>query len=164
MFRLMRPREDTTVPLLKSQLYDEKSFFTAFARDLKSARHTIIIESPFITTRRLDWLYPMLESATKRGVRILINTRDPACHDDIMRQLAIDGINTLQTLGITVLYTGNHHRKLAMIDQEVLWEGSLNILSQNDSCEVMRRMKSPILVEQMIQFTGLAKWYTKGNL
>lgn len=164
MFSFERPRENATMPLLKSQLYDETSFFPAFARDLKLARHTIITESPFITTRRLDWLYPMLRSTTGRGVRILINTRDPTCHDWIMRQLAIDGINTLQTLGVTVLYTGNHHCKLAIIDEEVLWEGSLNILSQNDSCEVMRRMKSPILVEQMIQFTVLAKWSTKENL
>ena len=31
---------------------------------------------------------------------------------------------------------GNHHRKLAILDRKVLWEGSLNILSQTRSREI----------------------------
>jgi hypothetical protein len=38
----------------------------------------------------------------------------------------------LQKLGVQVLYTSGHHRKLAIIDREILYEGSLNIPSQND--------------------------------
>ena len=164
MFSTTRPHKDTTLPMLNSQLYNEQSFYAAFARDLKSARHSIIIESPFITTRRLDQLYLMFESATRRGVRILINTRNPESHETIMQEQTINDINMLQSLGIRVLYTSNHHRKLAIIDHGILWEGSLNILSQNDSCEVMRRMDSPELVEQMIKFTALTEWYTKDTL
>lgn len=64
----------------------------------------------------------------------------------------------MQDLGIEVLVTGGHHRKLAIIDDNVLWEGSLNILSQNDSCEVMRRIKSDVAANEMIRFTGIRKW------
>ncbi len=45
-----------------------------------------------------------------------------------------------------------------VVFDDVLWEGSLNILSQNDSCELMRRMKSPLAVEEMMRFTGAHKW------
>jgi hypothetical protein len=61
----------------------------------------------------------------------------------------------LQSIGVEVLYTGGHHRKLAIIDRQILWEGSLNILSQNESCEVMRRIESDELAMQMLQFTKL---------
>ncbi|HMT19521.1 MAG TPA: hypothetical protein PKD15_05805, partial [Candidatus Saccharibacteria bacterium] len=44
------------------------------------------------------------------------------------------------------------HRKLAMIDDYILWEGSLNMLSQNGSKEVMRRSVSKELCQQMMQF------------
>ncbi|HPF30831.1 MAG TPA: hypothetical protein PLO25_00775 [Candidatus Saccharibacteria bacterium] len=56
-----------------------------------------------------------------------------------------------------MLFTSGHHRKLVIIDG-ILWEGSLNILSQNDSCELMRRMQPEELVKEMLRFTGLKKW------
>ena len=36
-----------------------------------------------------------------------------------------------------------------------LYEGSLNILSQNDSCEIMRRIESTQLAWQMARFIGV---------
>ena len=48
-------------------------------------------------------------------------------------------IHTLQELDVTVLMAVGHHRKIAIVD-DILYEGSLNILSQNDSCELMRRI------------------------
>ena len=63
------------------------------------------------------------------------------------------------TLGIMVLYTGGNHRKIAILDREVLCEGSLNILSQNASCETMRRVESEMLTHQMLEFTGLTKFF-----
>lgn len=164
MFSPRRAHTNDAAALISSQLCDEQSFYEAFSRDIKSARTSIIIESPFVTARRLDLLYPILESALGRGVRIIINTRDPATHEPIMGEQAAQAIGILQALGATVLFTANHHRKLAILDHTVLWEGSLNILSQNDSCEVMRRIVSPELVKQMIQFTRLAEWYTQEQL
>jgi hypothetical protein len=64
----------------------------------------------------------------------------------------------MQDIGITVLYTVRHHRKLAIIDSEILWEGSLNILSQNDSCKIIRRIESEALVRQMARFVEADKW------
>lgn len=64
----------------------------------------------------------------------------------------------MQELGIEVLRTLGHQRKLAIIDDNVLWEGSLNILSQYDSCEVMRRIKSDVAVKEMVMFTKIKKW------
>lgn len=161
MFSLKSPLgSNTTTPLLGSQLYNEETFYKAFLDDIRSAKSLVIIESPFITLRRLGWLMPALRSARDRDVRVVINTRDPDQHDDMMRPQALSGIALLQGLGVTVLYTVNHHRKLAIVD-DTLWEGSLNILSQSDSCEIMRRTTSPQLVYQMIAFIGLGNWYNK---
>lgn len=161
MFKFKISRKQDALALLSSALYDEQSFFFAFLADVRKANSLIIIESPFITHRRLNLLYPTLEKAVRRGIRVIINTRDPAFHDGSMQQQAINGIQALQNKGVEVLYTSNHHRKLAIIDDRILWEGSLNILSQTNSCEVMRRSESAELVKQMIEFTGLKRWYTK---
>jgi hypothetical protein len=47
---------------------------------------------------------------------------------------------------------GNHHRKLAILDKKILWEGSLNILSQIYSREIMRRIDNQDLTLEMFNF------------
>ncbi len=160
---LLSQRAYDNSALVSSQLLNEEAFYVLFLRDIRLARRSIIIESPFITTRRLRLILHALKRARKRGVQIVINTRDPDTHIGSMRQQARDGVAWLQDLGITVIYTGNLHRKLAIIDHRILYEGSLNILSQSDSCEMMRRTNSAELVRQMIRFTNLRKWYKIAN-
>jgi hypothetical protein len=138
--------------LATSQLHDQKSFYAAFTRDLNKCRERCIIESPFITHKRMNALYPSFRRLTKRGVRIVINTRDPYQHEPCMQAEALDAIIEMQKLGAEVFYTTRHHRKLAIIDRHTLWEGSLNILSQNNSCEIMRRIESAQETSKMINF------------
>jgi len=145
--------------LLTSTLYDETTFHEKFTRDLKKCQHEAIIESPFVTSRRLNLLLPLLQKLKSRNVRITISTRDPEKHDDgHMRDSARRAISRLQHMGIHVLYTGGHHRKLAILDRKILYERSLNILSQNNSCEVMRRIESVQLAWQMARFVKIDKF------
>jgi hypothetical protein len=145
--------------LTGSQLYDQDNFYAAFLKDLNKCQHEVIIESPFITRRRFEMLLPIIEKLKKRRVRIVINTRNPLEGDeDHMRDGSLRAIARLQHIGVQVLFTGGHHRKLAILDRQILWEGSLNILSQNDSCEMMRRINSVQLAWQMTRFTGIDKF------
>ena len=155
MLGLLRRFQNPSPDLLSSTLYDEKTFYPAFLRDLNQCRELCILESPFITHKRMNALYPSFRRLTKRGVRVVINTRDPREHEYRMAAEAEEAISALQDLGVLVLYTNNHHRKLAIFDNCILYEGSLNILSQNDSCEVMSRIESMELTRQMTQFLKL---------
>lgn len=138
-----------------SKLFDNNSFYKAFERDLRHAKQSVIIESPFITSRRMDHLLPILIKLRRKGVRIVVNTRNPEEHNEEYAVQAENAVAAMQNIGVKVLYTVKHHRKLAIIDDEILWEGSLNILSQRDSCEVMRRTVSSSLVWQMTCFIKL---------
>jgi phosphatidylserine/phosphatidylglycerophosphate/cardiolipin synthase-like enzyme len=152
-------RQSTEAPeLLSSQLFDQNTTYPAILRDLANAKHEIVIESPFISPRRAEALYPSFRKAAKRGVLLIINTRHPDEHDGEYVHYAAEVITRLQEMGTKVLFTGGHHRKLAIFDRSVLWEGSLNLLSQTDSCEIMRRISSEVLAQEMIRFTGLDKY------
>lgn len=157
MFSFLK-RQAGQSDLTSSRLFNDETFYAAFQKDLQKCQHEVIIESPFITQRRLDVLMPTLRKLKARRVKIIINTRDPlACDDKYMREDAGRAISALQHMGVQVLFTGKHHRKLAILDRNILWEGSLNILSQNDSCEIMRRIESTPLAWQMIQFIDIDK-------
>ena len=147
-------------PATGSAVFNEKNFYAAIMKDLEKCGSELIIECPFITYRRLSQLLPVLNKLKARKVRIVINTRDPQAHDDERRRLdAHDALSKLQHMGIHVLFTGNHHRKLVIIDRRILYEGSLNVLSQSDSVEVMRRIESAKLAWEIVRFTCVDKYF-----
>jgi phosphatidylserine/phosphatidylglycerophosphate/cardiolipin synthase-like enzyme len=155
----LRKSQDTFPDLATSKLLNENTFYPAFLKDLNKCGSEVLIESPFITNRRLNMLLPTLEKLKSRKVRVVINTCDPEEHDDdFMRDDGRRAIASLQRRGIHVLYTGGHHRKLAIIDRHTLYEGSLNVLSQNNSREVMRRTESVQLAWQMVRFIEIDKF------
>jgi len=144
--------------LLSSKLYDEDTFYKAFLNDLGHCHKEVTIESPYMTLRRIECLMPAFHKLLKRGVKITINTRNPKDHDAYLQSQSNQAIDMLAQMGIVInMFSSYHHRKIAIIDKAITWEGSLNILSQNDSLEVMRRIKSRKLSIQMIKFLQLDK-------
>ena len=141
-----------------TQMYDEQSFYRAFQKDLYSARKIVIIESPFITLRRIEELLPVITELRRKGVSVTVNTRNPIEHEEEYEMQALVAIEKLQGLGVKVLYTVKHHRKLAIIDGTITWNGSLNILSQHDSCEIMWRVASKGIADQLLGFIKLTKY------
>lgn len=139
-----------------SGLYDQGTFYRAFTKDLLQAQSRVIIESPFITTNRLNHLLPHIAKLSRRGVQVIVNTKPFEEHENaMMQEMSYEVVVMLQQLGVEVLMTVGHHRKLAIIGDRIVWEGSLNILSQSDSCEIMRRIDSEQLARQMIKFISL---------
>ena len=88
----------------------------------------------------------------------MINTRRPDEHEGIYQDQAVDAVAAFQSLGVLVLFTGGHHRKLAIIDGAIVWEGSLNILSYSKSCEIMRRITSEVEAISMLRFAKLERY------
>lgn len=141
--------------MYKSSLFDEKTFYPAFIVDLECCQTEVIIESPFITTERMKLLWPVFKRLVKRGVNVYIMTRDPSEHSKNYVNQSEMEIRTFEEVGIqTLICTGNHHRKLAIIDRNVVWEGSINILSQTNSREFMRRLEGGGFAVDLFNFIG----------
>jgi phosphatidylserine/phosphatidylglycerophosphate/cardiolipin synthase-like enzyme len=147
----------TKKPSFETKLYNEKTFYEQFIKDLVRADHKVIIESPFITTSRMELLYPVFVRLLARQIMVYLITRDPVGHDDeFMRDQSTNEILQCKELGLNVsLLKGHHHRKLAIIDSDILWEGSLNILSFSNSREIMRRIEGEKHVREMQNFLKL---------
>jgi phosphatidylserine/phosphatidylglycerophosphate/cardiolipin synthase-like enzyme len=141
-----------------SRLFDEKTFYQSFIKDLLNCEKEVIIESPYITSQRMRKLWPTFKKLLAKGVRVYFITRDPREHEEFMEYQSEDEIRYCEEVGIQVLLCcGNHHRKLAILDRRILWEGSLNILSQTQSREIMRRIEGKELAIQMFDYLKLGK-------
>lgn len=145
-----------------TSLFDQNTFDKQFLKDIKRTQHSLVIESPFIRLHRVNELFPIVKKLKRRGVAIIINTRHPDEHNETYAQQARQALAMLQELGVIILFTVKHHRKLAIIDREIFYEGSLNILSYYDSCEIMRRTVSAYDADNLLTFIGLNK-YVKVN-
>lgn len=161
MFSLSNPLKRTIsydpVELLDSRLYNEVGFYEVFSEDLEHARSHVVIESPFMAVKRTQALMPLFERLTQCGVNIRINTRHPSHHSQELQIQAWEAFHMLTNAGVKVnFYEDMRHRKIAIIDNMVLWEGSLNIMSHSNSRKVMRRIQSHTLAHQMADFCDLS--------
>jgi phosphatidylserine/phosphatidylglycerophosphate/cardiolipin synthase-like enzyme len=156
MFNIFKKQTSSAIELVTSDLFDEKTFYIQFVSDIQNCRSEVIIESPFITSSRMKILLPIFARLINKGIKIYIITRNPREHNGKYVFESDREIQRLENSGIQVLLCdGNHHRKLAVIDREILWEGSLNILSQTKSREVMRRINSKQITTDMLNFLKL---------
>lgn len=132
--------------------FTEGTFYPAFSQDLIRARDSIVIFSPFATgggTGR--WVDP-LRAALERGVRVRILTRPSEEPGGGTPDEVAELIEGLRNLGVVVDLRTRMHEKIAIIDNHVLWHGSLNILSHRDTHESMLRIESPAACNQLGRF------------
>jgi hypothetical protein len=57
-----------------SRLYDQNTFYKACLHDLERTHSFVVIESPFMTRKRMNMLFPILSKLHTKGVYIIINT------------------------------------------------------------------------------------------
>ena len=146
--------------LPKSSLHSETDFHDTFLKDLNNCKNEVIVESPYITTERMANLLPVFQRLLNKNIEIHIVTRDPADHEnEVFRLQSTNEILKCIELGINViLLKGFHHRKISIIDRKILWEGSLNILSQTKSKEIMRRIDNKSESTKMFNFLSLKQY------
>ena len=145
------------VNFAETTLHSEKNFFEAFIKDLRSAKKEVIILSPFLTTNRAGAFGNIFVSLVHRGVRVVVYTRSVASQTESMAEEAERVIGGLRQLQVKVIQRSRMHQKIALIDREIAWEGSLNILSHRDAGEVMRRIPFRNTAEKLVEFLDVAE-------
>ena len=86
-----------------STLFSQNTFYNTFLLDLKNYSSEIIIESPFITTKRINELFPYFKSLINKNVKVYINTRDPIEHNTDFELQATEAVARFLEIGVTVL-------------------------------------------------------------
>ena len=123
-------------------IYDQDSFRERFVNDIIQARKNIVIVSPYAALRRVQWLNDSLTSVRKRGIPVTVYTRPAHFFQGRSRQAAQNAIAALNAMDISVKCKDNIHQKYAIIDDRIVWYGSINLLSFGSSLESIMRLVS----------------------
>lgn len=150
--KTMHPASSAAQESHNTNSYDQNEFWDAFLPDIQNAKAQIIISSPFFTTRRIKLLAKELANLTSRGVVVCLFVQSPGSKYPGSQQEEIDfaiereesnsALRVLQMLKVHVTFLKRIHEKFALIDDDILWEGSLNIMSHYNTHEHMRRWMS----------------------
>ena len=132
-----------------SMSYNEYEFWPQFYNDLQFAKESIIIFSPFIAIQRTGKLINLFMSIINRNVKIFVITKPPKEQFSQMKTSINEAIEKLQQIGVIISFRSRMHQKIAIIDNEIAWEGSLNILSYSNTQEQMRRIAGEKTIKQL---------------
>ena len=77
--------------------------------------------------------------AVLNGVSITVITRPPEDFKEQDREIVAKNISQLQDYGIKVIEKAGFHQKFTIIDQDIVWYGSVNFLSFGISEESIMR-------------------------
>jgi hypothetical protein len=136
----------------------EREFLDLFRADLAAGTTTINILSPFVSPNRSSNYYAVLSALNVRSVSVNLYVRPQSEQPDSLRPSYPEAIRHLEVRGAKVFQRSGMHEKVASIDQHVLWHGSLNILSHNDSRESMLRFESSELVREVLRDIGIPEF------
>lgn len=132
-------------------IFNKTNFFPVFANDMANAAREILIVSPYVTRKRSLQMLQNLEPALARKVRVIVVTR-PAIDFKVRDIDALQStLDLLENAGISVVYKSNIHQKFAVIDQRVVWYGSINLLSYGSAEESMMRLESTNIAVELIK-------------
>lgn len=132
--------------------FTEGTFYPAFSKDLTNAKRSVVIFSPFLTARGSGRWAQHLLAAQAREISLRLVTRPPVDQGGILEEGLSETISQLRKTGIPVDLRARMHEKIAIIDGEILWHGSLNILSHKDTSESMLRIPSRSACSQVARF------------
>ena len=130
--------------------FSEATFYPAFARDLESVEKSIVILSPFLTSRGVGRWVNYFHAALQRDIPIRIVTRPSAEFGGAPEAEVTETLEKLRELGIVVDLRGRMHEKIAIIDEKIAWHGSLNILSHRDTSESMLRLTGTAACQRLL--------------
>lgn len=131
-------------------IHDGKSFRPIYSRDVVMSKKEIIIVSPFLKKFRILQMMQDLSRAVMNNVKIIVFTREPEDINEADRQTACENICILKKGGIHVVLRRGIHQKFTIIDQHIVWYGSINFLSFGHSEETVMRLESHSIANELL--------------
>lgn len=133
--------------------FKASEFRAALERDLHEAKKSVVVFSGFVTVKAVERLLPILLAKRAQGVRIRCVTRPPANNGSMGHDQGGAALRLLKDAGVAVDTRWGLHEKAVVVDEEVVWFGSLNVLSHaGGSSEMMARMQGKGLGRQVLEF------------
>jgi len=92
-----------------------------------------------------------LRTALTNGVKIVVVTRPAEDFKDKDLTSCQSTVDFLRSSGVVVVFKSNIHQKFAVMDEKIVWYGSINLLSFGSAEESIMRLESSNIANELIR-------------
>ena len=134
-------------------IYDIESYAEIYWRDIEEAISDVIISSPRLNNQKVNHLIALLGKRQELGVKVTIVTWHPDAYkygrDDVRMEL----MERLRKAGFEIRLVEETCEHYAVIDRNIVWYGSMNLLSKEDAEDNLMRVCSKDIAAELLEMT-----------
>jgi hypothetical protein len=135
-----------------TDIEDEFAFKETLAKSLAKAKRSVWMWSPWVGKHGKRFM-PLIADAVARGVDVRVFTRNDS--DFIQsKDTNQEWLQALKDTGARIIRARLEHKKIVVIDQQVVLIGSLNALSHGNSREVMLTCRGSAFAKRLLADLG----------
>ncbi len=144
-------------------IYDVDNYAETYWRDLEEAKSAVIVSSPRLNNQKVNHIIAVLGRRLELGVKVTIVTWHPDAYrygrDDVRMEL----MERLRKAGFDIRLVEETCEHYAVIDHEIVWYGSMNLLSKEDAEDNLMRVCSKDIAAELLEMafgseTEIQKW------
>ena len=139
-------------------IFDSDTYGPIYERDLKNAVSDIVISSPTLGKRKVMHMLEVLTERQEAGVKVTIVTWHPDSYMYGREEHRIELMEDLRNAGFNIELVADNCEHYAVIDNEIVWYGSMNLLSKDDIEDNIMRVVSKQIAAELLEMT-----FKKGN-
>lgn len=148
---------------VENAIYDMESYAEIYWRDIEEAISDVIISSPRLNNQKVNHLIALLGKRQELGVKVTIVTWHPDAYkygrDDVRMEL----MERLRKAGFEIQLVEETCEHYAVIDRNIVWYGSMNLLSKEDAEDNLMRVCSKDIAAELLEMTfgseaDMQKW------
>lgn len=127
-----------------NHIYNYSDYLEVFRQDIHEATKSIIISSPQLNEKKVLSFIDLIKDRQEKGVSVNVFTKQT---DDPYTNNLID---LLYGNGVFVEVYPDLDSYFAVIDQEIVWYGGINLLGKSNIYDSLMRVKSTTIAEELI--------------
>ena len=134
-------------------IYDWDNYSTYYHKDLLGANNNIIISSPVISGPKVYELINLLKEKQMSGVQITIVTWAPDSYRFGDAAYWMQLHEDMRQAGFYIKTVEESCERFAVIDQEVVWYGNINLLAKDKVDDSIMRILSKEIASELMEIT-----------
>ena len=142
-----------TVKQTVNVIYDGNNYSENYHKDLLDSNKNIIISSPVISGSKVYELINMLKEKQMSGVQVTIVTWTPDSYGfgDVAYWMQLH--EDMRRAGFYIRTVEEYCDRFAVIDQEVVWYGNINLLEKDKVDDSIMRVRSKGIAGELLEIT-----------
>ena len=138
---------------VKNVIYDIDNYAGVYENDLREAVKSIVISSPTLSRNKVYRMILLLKRRQEAGVKVSIVTWHPEAYRFGSDENRIALMEMLRNAGFHIELVSGDCERYAIIDQKIVWYGSINLLSKEDIDDNIMRIKNTEIAAELLEMT-----------